>query len=121
MFGKPHWFRPKRYGWGLKPIAWQGWAYALVWTLVLALPFLLLLARQQPVEAALWLALSLAALGYDVGQILRAIRGSGQRQAQVPSAAPGSPRADDRLLYIGDSAPVEAVATRNFRLGVRRR
>ena len=27
MFGKPNWFRPKTFGWGLTPITWQGWAY----------------------------------------------------------------------------------------------
>ena len=25
MAGRP-WFGPKRYGWGLTPISWQGWA-----------------------------------------------------------------------------------------------
>ena len=24
MFGKPQWFRPKAFGWGLVPITWQG-------------------------------------------------------------------------------------------------
>lgn len=32
MFGKPHGFKPRRFGWGLTPVSWQGWIYVL-WTL----------------------------------------------------------------------------------------
>ena len=35
MFGKPQWFREKKLGWGLTPVTWQGWVYALVWAAVL--------------------------------------------------------------------------------------
>jgi len=42
MFGKPNWFRPKTFGWGLTPITWQGWAYTAVWGGLLVAPFSLL-------------------------------------------------------------------------------
>ena len=45
MFGKPHWFRPKRFGWGLTPVTWQGWVYVLVWIAVLLGAYLLLLTQ----------------------------------------------------------------------------
>lgn len=25
------WFRAKRYGWGWRPVTWQGWAVVAVW------------------------------------------------------------------------------------------
>ena len=31
MFGKPHWFRKKKIGWGLTPITFRGWVYAVTW------------------------------------------------------------------------------------------
>lgn len=27
MIGKPAWFRPRKAGWGIYPITWQGWVY----------------------------------------------------------------------------------------------
>ena len=111
MFGKPQWFRPKAIGWGLIPISWQGWLYAGGWTGAIALPFLLLIGRHQPVEAMAWLTLGLGALTCDVWQILR-----GFRAPPVASA----PRREDNVLYITDSQPAQAIATRNFNLQVRR-
>ena len=35
MFRKAAWFRPKRFGWGIFPISWQGWVYTMVWALAL--------------------------------------------------------------------------------------
>ena len=49
MFGKKEWFRPKTFGWGLRPVCWQGWVYAGVWTLVLIVPFIGLLTRGEEV------------------------------------------------------------------------
>ena len=46
MFGKPNWFRPKTFGWGLTPITWQGWAYTGGWVGLLVAPFSLLLIAQ---------------------------------------------------------------------------
>jgi len=69
MFGKPHWFKPKTFGWGLTPITWQGWIYTLIWTAVLVVPFILLQSRFQFVEAFIWLTASIVALTLDVWHI----------------------------------------------------
>jgi len=71
MFGKPHWFRAKTCGWGVKPVTWQGWFYVAAWTGVIALPFLMLLVHHLAPEAALWLAVTIGAMTWDVRQILR--------------------------------------------------
>src|SRR5262245_32600048 len=81
MFGKPQWFVPKSFGWGLHPVTWQGWAYTGVWTSLIVVPFLILLTRYQPgegprvMEASIWLGASVSALVYDVYLILQQIRG----------------------------------------------
>lgn len=87
MLGNPQWFRAKAVGFGLVPTNWRGWAYSAAWGGTIGLPFLLMLGRHQSVEALLWLMLSLGAMGYDVWQILRVIRGP-RAQAQVCSARP---------------------------------
>jgi hypothetical protein len=114
MFGKPQWFRPKTLGWGLVPIAWQGWIYTAGWGTAIGLPFLLLIGRHQPMEAMAWMGLSISALTYDVWQILRAIR-----SPRGKTAATGA-MSDDNVLYILDSRPGQQVATRNYNLQVRR-
>ena len=114
MFGKPQWFRPKTFGWGLVPISWQGWLYAATWTGAIGLPFLLLIGRHQALEAMAWMGLSVTALTYDVWHILRSFRAP----AASGSAAAAS-RSDDKVLYIMDSRPGQAVATRNYHLQVR--
>lgn len=114
MFGKPQWFRPKSFSWGLVPIAWQGWLYSAGWSAAIGLPFLLLIGRYQPLEAMTWLGLSVGALTYDVWQILRTFR--------VPrGGASGTAlgKNDDNVLYILDSRPGQPVATRNYNLQVR--
>lgn len=118
MFGKPNWFRPKAIGWGLVPISWQGWLYSAGWGGAIALPFLLLIGRHQPIEAAVWLMLGLGGLAYDVRQILRAIQGPRRTQVAAPVAA--AAKLDDNVLYILDSRPGQPVATRNYNLQVRR-
>jgi hypothetical protein len=116
MFGRPQWFRPKMIGWGLVPITWQGWLYTGAWTGTMVLPFLLLLGRHQPVEAMAWMALTTGALVSDVWQILRALRGpSGSGPVTTSPAKP-----TDNVLYIMDSQPCQAAATRNYHLQVRR-
>lgn len=30
------WFRAKRYGWGWRPVTWQGWTVVAVWAAVFA-------------------------------------------------------------------------------------
>jgi hypothetical protein len=78
MFGKPRWFKPKRFGWGLTPVSWQGWIYVLVWIVVLLIPYLCCLYA-----AGLWPATGLeffliALLAADTWQILRAIKRGGR-------------------------------------------
>jgi len=117
MFGKPQWFRPKTIGWGLVPITWQGWLYTGGWGGAIALPFLLLIARHQPVEAAAWMALGIGGLTCDVWQILRTYRAPRSATAASPVASGG--KVDDNVLYILDSRPGQPVATRNYNLQVR--
>ncbi len=113
MFGKPHWFRPKKVGWGLVPVSWQGWLYTGGWTGAIAVPFFLLLSRYQPLEAMAWMALSVGALFYDVWHIRRAM-------FAPPQSAGGSPaKPEDNVLYILDSQPGHQAATRNYNLQVR--
>ncbi|MDD5252010.1 MAG: hypothetical protein PHT12_05240 [Patescibacteria group bacterium] len=42
MFGKPQWFKRRKYGgWGLVPATWQGWAYIAIMALaILGLQYL---------------------------------------------------------------------------------
>ena len=114
MFGKPQWFRPKAIGWGLIPVSWQGWFYAGGWAGAISLPFLLLIARHQPLEAMAWLTLGIGALVGDVWQILRGFRSPAQvARSQEPGT---SPKREDNVLYIMDSRPGQAAVTRNYHL-----
>jgi hypothetical protein len=123
MFGKPEWFRPKAIGWGLVPTSWQGWGYTTGWASAIAAPFLLLVSREQPLEALAWLGIGISALAWDVGQIrsvmgLPAVR---RRSAPAtPAVAPAAAKKEDNVLYILDSNPGAQVATRNYKLQVRR-
>lgn len=116
MFGKPQWFRPKSIGWGLQPVAWQGWGYTALWCAALAGPFTLLIVRSQPLEALAWLGIGIAALVYDVKQILYAIK-----HPAFPRAATATPdRQDDNILYIlDDGQPQQPVVTRGYNLRMR--
>jgi hypothetical protein len=116
MFGNPQWFRPKAIGWGLVPVSFKGWLYTGGWIGAIAVPFLLLLTRGQPLEAFAWMTLGVGALAYDVRQILRSFRASDS----VTTATVAAGKRDDNVLYIGDSAPGVAVATANYNLRVRR-
>lgn len=107
MFGNPAWFRQKKVGLGVRPVTWQGWAWSLVWLLAITLPFLfLLLAMHRAPEAAIWLAVSLAAMVVEVRSIARKIRSEVRRKE------------DENILYIGDDEAGE-VQTRNYRLQLR--
>jgi hypothetical protein len=96
VFGKPHWFRAKAFGWGLIPIRWQGWAYTGAWASAIALPFLLLLARRQPLEALSWIAILVAGLGYDVWLILRSLKTNQVRETR------NHPQQQAGIYYISD-------------------
>lgn len=117
MFGKPQWFRPKAFGWGLVPIAWQGWACVAAWIGVIGLPFVVLAGRHQGLEAIVWLGLSAGALVYEVRQVLR---GFGVSATPAADSSGGAAKLDDNVLYIMDSRPGQRVATRNYNLQVRR-
>ena len=71
VFGKPEWFRPKRRGWGLTPVTWQGWVYTASWSAAIVTPYLYLIMNYQLPEALAWIAVSLGALLWDVVQVLR--------------------------------------------------
>ena len=101
VFGNPFWFRPKTAGWGITPVRWQGWFYAMLWAAAIAAPFLFLLWGRGAIEALLWLGASMGMLVWDVRQILRRLRGA----------------TDDDVLVIDDSRPHSTdLATRNFQM-----
>lgn len=83
MFGKPEWFVPKRIGWGLTPVTWQGWVYALVWGVIIAAPFVGLLLSRGVVEAIIWMAAAMGFLIVDVRIILRGIRDAEEAKAML--------------------------------------
>jgi hypothetical protein len=74
MFGKPGWFQPKRFGWGLTPAGWQGWVYVLVWIGVLLGPYLGCLYTAGLWPATVLEFLLIALLAADTWHILRAIK-----------------------------------------------
>ena len=105
MFGKPEWFQERQVGWGLRPVAWQGWAYSASWIAVIAVPFLGLLIQGLVAESLIWMTVATAAIVWDVHSILREIK----------------PREDDDVLYIGDDEALsEQFASRNFNFRLRR-
>ena len=73
MFGKPEWFKPKAFGWGLTPVTKEGWIYAGAWAAILIVPFLAFLGVGRWPEALIWLAFSIGVLVVDVKLILRAM------------------------------------------------
>ncbi len=104
MFGKPDWFKAKRFGWGITPISWQGWSYTANWVGIVILPFLLLIGQHLAVESILWLTAAMGTLVWDVRQILTAMRSV----------------ADKDVLYIDESETLsEQFATRNFEFRLR--
>lgn len=103
MFGKPNWFRPKTFGWGLVPVTWQGWIYSLVWALIISAPFLFLLLRTQWIEAVVWMVAAIGVLTWDVRAILRAINAAEQANT----------------FYIGEDDAEDHVETENYDLHVR--
>lgn len=108
MFGNPDWFRPKTRGWGLTPIRWQGWAYALAWMGVIGLPFIGMVWGGMAPQALVWLAVMTGGLVYDVRDLRRQMQ-----RASFQSAAPVAAEKD--VLYIGDSeAGTRPLATRNY-------
>lgn len=113
MFGNPDWFRPKTAGWGLTPIRWQGWAYALSWMAIIGSPFVLMLWWELAPQAFVWLVVMFGGLIYDVRDIRRQM----QRASFNETARQQPVAAEKDVLYIGDSeAGTTSLATRNYSL-----
>ena len=104
MFGKPAWFREQQLGWGLFPVAWQGWAIGGAWMAAMLGPCLLLLALGKNCEAIVWLIAMLSGVFAEIRSIKQALRNSTK---PVESA-----------LYSSDSG--SQAETRNFDLHLRR-
>jgi hypothetical protein len=108
MFGKPEWFKDRKVGWGLTPIMWQGWIYTLVWGAAIAGPFILLMSRENPMGAGVWMLATMSGLVWDVWQIKRA--------RNLP---PVATRKKEPILYIGDDNATE-LSTKNLDMQLRR-
>ena len=107
MFGKPNWFRPKAFGFGLTPVTWQGWAYTAGWAGLLAAPFSLFLMAHKEWEALRWLGAGIGLLVYDVRGILTAMR------------PPVVKKPQDDVLYIGPETGAAELATRKYDMRLR--
>lgn len=101
MFGKPEWFKKKKWGWGLTPITWQGWVYTLVWSGVICGPFTLLVSRAQIVEALIWMGATISFLCFDVFATMKKMKAQNDLQ---------------NLYFIDDETPDSPVSTETFDL-----
>lgn len=104
MFGKPEWFKPKTFGWGLQPVTKQGWIYTGVWLGVLLVPFLPLLVLKGVLLACVWLVFGIAALSWDVWDILRQMK---------------QEKEDENLVHIRDDDDSATLATRKYEMELR--
>lgn len=73
MFCEKTWFR-RACGSRIVPNCWQGWVCVGGWAAGTVLPLWLLLARGQPLEAAVWLILAIGGMCSEVRQLHRALR-----------------------------------------------
>jgi hypothetical protein len=125
MFGKPEWFKPKTFGWGIHPICWQGWTWLGVWLVVILTPYIAFLADKPPrlAEGFIWLTAMLGVMLVDVYQILKGMnRGDKPRDdspKSSPPAATGAKTSPSEVLFIGEDTPTN-VATKNYDFRVRR-
>ncbi len=103
MFGKPEWFKKKVLGWGLTPVSWQGWVYALVWAGVITGPFTYMIVNEMIVQSIVWLVAGILAITYDVYLILQAMEAEERK----------------KLFFIGEDGDDAKVVTKNFDLEVR--
>jgi hypothetical protein len=119
MFGKPEWFEKKSVGWGIKPVNWRGWAYAMVWMGVLCIPFVLLLAQAKVWESLIWVVVMMFALLWDVRHVRQAYDAPAEAVIVEPEEV--VEEADDVLIIDEDTEPDPAhFATRSYDLHVRR-
>ena len=113
MFGKPHWFVKKRFGWGLTPVTWQGWCYTAIWCAVLLLPFLLLLGLSLVPQAGIWLAAAVGVLIWDVKEIRGEMEGT--------LAGDAEPKSSQEDLFVIDENETESERfyTRKYDMEIR--
>lgn len=104
MFGKPEWFKPKIFGWGLNPVTKQGWIYVGVWVGVMLIPFFALWGTQGMISGLIWLFASMGLLIYDVKQILDAMK---------------KQKEDENLIEIRDEDDSTTLATRKYEMEIR--
>lgn len=105
MFGKPEWFGKSDIGIGYLPIAWQGWAFYLGWSAVIAAPLVLLISAAKVPEAGVW---ALASSGTFIWNSVRLKRETFRR------------RELESLFYIGDEVD-STVTTENYELNLKQR
>lgn len=128
MFGKPAWFIPKAFGWGIHPVTWQGWVWLAGWLAVMLLPYAVFLSDKPTrwTEGFIWLTAMAAVMIFDVWQILAAMKPlSGNSPTSTTSAErPGQNtrsegKAESELFYIGDE-PEQNLTTKNYDFRLRR-
>ena len=121
MFGKPEWFQKKSVGWGLRPLVWKGWLYAMLWAGVICIPFIALLANVKIVEALIWVVVMIFALLWDVQHVMREIDAPVvAEEATVIEIAEVEAVDDDVLVIDDDTQPDPAYfATRSYDLHAR--
>lgn len=72
MFGKPEWFRRRKYGgWGLAPVTWQGWAYIGA----LIVPFIILQAFAKRIDASVVMLVGIVWSAILVVEVARLMAG----------------------------------------------
>ena len=81
MIAERHkWFKPKRVGWGITPIAWQGWVYTAAWVGGMLVPQLLILRMRRPIIGLIWISAVTTALCVDSWFILRRLKKDAARK-----------------------------------------
>jgi uncharacterized membrane protein AbrB (regulator of aidB expression) len=60
LAGRP-WFGPRRYGWGLKPVSWQGWFLTCAYVVAV---FVLAITLSTPQPWLFWTLLVIATVVY---------------------------------------------------------
>jgi hypothetical protein len=66
-----YWFKPRRYGYGASPTAWQGWAALIAYPLVCAAGAVALFAWLSPVPGIVLFAVFMAAVTFGFIALVR--------------------------------------------------
>ena len=80
MFGKPHWFRKKTVGWGLRPVSGRAGGMLFAWAAVICVPFIALLVHHKLFESLVWVVAMMFALLWDVQQVMRELSATDTRR-----------------------------------------